>query len=329
MLAKIFFIILYYSFYLLFVFIAILIWQLYKHRKRPVEIIFLLVILTILVWGRFIEPNYIKTRNYNFDPNKTEIVGEENNNNTPENREIKVAVFSDLHLGVFNNNLILKKLVKKINKIEPDLVIIPGDFIYFINRDKLRENFYPLSEIKATKIAVLGNHDYGKRKNDFSRDIISTLESLGVLIVDNKVKNLNINNSLIEIVGLADLWVGSPDYEILRKDDYDQAIDLRLLVTHNPDSIYEILDFKESLQINFQELESLREIDLIISGHTHAGQIRVPFLYKHIIPTKHDHDRGFYNISDLNMFVTPGIGNVVLPMRLFNFPELSIININY
>lgn len=327
MITKIFFIILYYSFYLLFVFIAILIWQLYKHRKRPIEIIFLLILLTILVWGRFIEPNYIKTKNYNFNSiNKTEIISEENNGDKQKNKEIKIAVFSDLHLGVFNNNLILKKLVKKVNKIKPDLVIIPGDFIYFINRDKLKENFYPLSEIQATKIAILGNHDYGKRENDISRDLISTLESLGILMVDNKIKNLNINDSLIEIVGLADLWVGSPNYEILKKEENDQAIDLRLLITHNPDSIYEILDFEKSSELNQEEL---KKINLIISGHTHAGQIRIPFLYKYIIPTEHDHDRGFYNISGLNMFVTPGLGMVVLPMRLFNFPELSIININY
>ena len=67
----------------------------------------------------------------------------------------------------------------------------------------------------------------------------------------------------------------------------------------------------------------------MVSGHTHAGQIRIPGLYKYIIPSKYNFDRGFYHLFSSDIFVSPGLGNVVLPLRLFNPPEISVINLKY
>lgn len=308
MLIKIFFTFLYYSFYLLFPFLAILIWKLYSVKKTSIEIIILIIIVFILIWARFIEPNFLINKNYNLTVNN--------------NKKLKIVVFSDLHLGVFNNSLLIKKAVKKINKINPDIVIIPGDFVYLIDKNDLYNNLSELKNINALKIATLGNHDYGKKSNNLSRDLNSTLESLGILMIDNEIKRININNSIVEFIGLGDFWVGSPDLSILKNDDFNDRIDFRFLITHNPDSIYSVLEFEKSNK-------NTKKIDLMLSGHTHGGQIRIPFLYKHLVPSEYNFDRGFYNISGINLFITAGIGNVVLPMRLFNFPEISIINIEY
>ncbi len=296
---KIFLIILYYSFYLLFPFVLFIIWKLYKSKKKSLELILILLISLVLIWARFIEPNYIVAKNYNF------FVSDN------KGRELKVVVFSDPHLGVFNNGRLLKKTVEKINKEDVDLVLIPGDFIYKANRDKLIYYFESLKNLKAPTVAVLGNHDYGKINNDFSLDLTKVLGDLGVLMVDNKLEYLSINDSIVEIIGVADLWVGSPDYTIL--EDLNTKKDLSIILTHNPDSVYDI------------EASS----DILIAGHTHAGQIRIPFLYKKIIPSKYNFNKGFYNVNNIDVFVTPGIGNVVLPLRLFNFPELSILKIVY
>jgi hypothetical protein len=169
------------------------------------------------------------------------------------------------------------------------------------------------------KIAILGNHDYGKNENNMSKLISSSLESAGVLVIDNKIKILEIKNKNIEIVGLGDLWVGNPDYSILKPSEFEDKIDLTILLTHNPDSIYELK--KDSSEI--------KDINLMVSGHTHAGQMRIPFLYKHVIPSSHGFDKEFYTIDGINLFVTPGIGNVVLPLRIFDFPEISVLNIGF
>jgi uncharacterized protein len=307
MLAKIIAPIFYYSFYSLFPVLIFLVWKLFWGKKGKIEITVLILLVLILIWSRFVEPNFIVTKNYNF------------NLDNHQGRELRVAVFSDIHLGAYNNEKILKKAVKKINESPLDLVLMPGDFLYLAKKEDLLENLSPLKEISAPKIAVLGNHDYGKGEKDVSKKLSLILESLGVLMIDNKTKRIEINGDKIDFLGLADLWTGSPDYSVLEKKEPEDKADFSFLLSHNPDIIYKV-----------DKIEGeIRRIDLMVAGHTHAGQIRLPFIYKYIIPTKHDFDRGFYNVSGVDIFVTPGIGNVVLPMRLFNFPEISVINIKY
>ncbi len=306
---KVFILIIFYSFYLLFPLIIFLIWKLYTQKKKSIEISFLLIISLILLWSRFVEPNVLRIKKYDF------FVG--NKNTVTETNKLKVAVFSDLHTGVFTNEKTIRKIVKRINHLDPDLVIIPGDFVYFAKAQNLERYLGELENIEAPTLAVLGNHDYGKKDNDLSRDISSALRSNGILMLDNSIKELNINNKKIEVAGLADIWTAEPDYTIL--NTLPEESDLSLLLAHNPDTAYEIIE----------KNPEAKKFDLMLSGHTHAGQIRIPLLYKYIIPTEHNLDKGFYNISDQNVFVTAGIGSSGLPMRLFNFPEISLISIDF
>jgi uncharacterized protein len=309
---EIFLTFIYYSFYLLFPLLIIIIWQLGKNSKKSIELIFILIFILFFIWMRFVEPELVVVKKYNF------------NKNTDLGRELKVVVFSDIHLGVYSNKSLLEKVVNRIEKIEPDIVLIPGDFLYFSNRETISDDFSLLKNISAPTFAVLGNHDYGKKDNNVSRDLNSALESLGILMIDNKSKKITINNgynkSMVEFIGVEDFLVGNPNYSILEKDDLYTKADFTFLLTHNPDTAHDVKDLSG---------EKYKEIDLLIAGHTHAGQIRIPLLYKHIIPTKYNFDKGFYNISGLDVFVTPGIGTVGLPLRFLAFPEISVLNIKY
>lgn len=309
---KILLIFIYYSFYLLFPLLIIIIWQLGKNSRKSIELIIILIVILFLIWMRFVEPELIVVKKYNFKKD-------------PEfGRELKVVVFSDIHLGIYSNKSLLEKVVNRVEKIDPDIVLIPGDFLYFSDKEAMTENFSALKKISAPTFAVLGNHDYGKRDSNVSRDLKSALESLGVIMVDNKIKKMVFNNgynkTTLEFIGIEDLWVGNPEYTILEKDNLHEKSDFTFLLTHNPDTSHEIKDLMG---------DNYKKIDLLIAGHTHAGQIRIPLLYKYIIPTKHGFDRGFYNISGLDVFVTPGIGTVALPLRFLNFPEISVLNIKY
>ena len=87
---------------------------------------------------------------------------------------------------------------------------------------------------------------------------------------------------------------------------------LSIVLTHNPDSIYE---FPKT------------DVDLVIAGHTHGGQIRLPFIYKYAIPCKYDFDKGFYYLRNMNIFVSPGLGMVGLPFRFLMPPEIDVLNV--
>jgi len=301
---KMFLGLIYYGSYFVFPFIFLLFWQVKKKKKFSVEILFLLFVSLFFVWMRFLEPNLLIVKNYNF--------GDKNLKN-----QLKVVVISDIHVGVYNKKILLERAVTKIKKIKPDLILIPGDFVYFADKNKMDDYFSSLKEINVPKLAVLGNHDYDKEGSDISQIIKYSLEKNGVLMVDNKIKVLEINEQKIELIGLEDIWVASPDYSILAQD-VSSDVSFRFLLSHNPDSVYELKD-----------LENNKKIDLMISGHTHAGQIRLPIVYKKIIPSEYNFDKGFYNINNIDLFVTPGMGNVALPFRLFNPPEISVINISY
>lgn len=308
---KVFLSLIYYGSYLVFPFIFLLIWQAQKRKVKSFEIYFLLILSLFFIWARFIEPNLLMVKNYNFtqDNKKTETLSD----------NLKIIIFSDIHIGIYNNERILERVVKKINELDADLVIIPGDFVYFPDKEKLNNYFSVLQKIKIPKIAVLGNHDYGKSREDVSKKIVVALEKSGVLMIDNKIKVLEIDNKKIEFTGLADLWVGDPNYSLMKEsDNKNDDIKFKFLITHNPDSIYE-----------FTNLTSTKKIDLMISGHTHAGQIRLPFIYKRMIPSEYKFDKGFYKINNTDLFITPGIGNVALPLRLFNLPEISVLKISF
>lgn len=301
---KIFLGLIYYGSYFIFVFIFFLIWQVKKRKKFSIEILFLLFVSLFFIWMRFIEPNLLVVKNYDFGENNLE-------------NKLKIVVISDVHIGVYNKQILLERAVDRIKKIKPDLVLIPGDFVYFANNSKMGDYFSSLREIDVPKLAVLGNHDYGKDGGEIPQIIKSSLEKNGVLMIDNKIKILEIDGKNVEFVGLEDIWVANPDYSVLTQDVFSD-ISFRFLLSHNPDSVYKLKD-----------LENNKKINLMISGHTHAGQIRLPIVYKRVIPTEYNFDKGFYNINNIDLFVTPGMGNVALPFRLFNPPEISVINISY
>lgn len=303
--------IIFYSFYLLFPLIIFLFLVLWRQKEKSIELIFLIIFFLFLLWARFAEPHILRVKKYNFSTSLT--LSEEER----EKKSLKIAVFSDLHVGVFRQPRKIERVVNKVNKLKPDLVLIPGDFVYYSRVEDLEEQLSALAKLEAPAVAVLGNHDYGKKKKDLSRNISSVLEAKGVLMLDNKIKQLFIKNQKIEIIGLADIWAAEPDYSILQEASADA--DLSLILAHNPDTAYKILQ-EEGIEAHY---------DLMISGHTHAGQIRFPFLYKHLIPSRYGFDQGFYKVSDRDVFVSGGIGNSVLPLRLFNFPEISLINIDF
>ncbi|MDD5071801.1 MAG: metallophosphoesterase [Patescibacteria group bacterium] len=263
---------------------------------------FLILICLIFLYARFIEPRIIriKRRQINFkNPLKTGL---------------KIVIISDLHIGLFTKKSLLTKAVKKINNLNPDLVFIPGDFVWRLPENKIEKNLADLKKLMPRTLAVLGNHDCGNQhEKDVSKKLMEILLKCGIKVIDNKIETIKIRGQEIRIVGLADLETRKPDYNLLKNLSRD---DINIILEHNPDAAYEFPSYN---------------MNLVVCGHTHGGQIRIyPFYkyaYKYIARMTHDFDKGLREFRGTKVFITTGIGLGGLPFRFLMPPVIDILEI--
>ncbi len=287
----------FYSSYISILFFIVLIYfavikAKYIFKNKILFSVYILVLLgtSLFIYARFIERNI--------------IIEQETKINVGFNS--KLIVISDIHLGIYKNANFLKRVIKRINSIKDvDAVLIAGDFIYYPEND-LEELFYPLKDIKIPVYAVLGNHDSERPGPPIQKELQKVLEKNNVIFLHNSSAFIKED---IAILGLGDKWADQD--QISKINDFKESDNL-IVLTHNPDTA---LEYKNNIA------------DLTISGHTHGGQIRIPFLYETMIPCIGDFDQGLYNVNQNKVFVTTGIGEVGLPMRLGVPPVIDVLEL--
>lgn len=296
--------IIFYGSYLVFPFLAATGYFLFKKKSIKWKIILalLLFIGILFVFARFIEPQKLDIKNQKIEAGLPDI---------------EIAVFSDLHYGIYKNTVNINKIVEKVNGENPDIVLIPGDFAYYLDNEHISIVLSGIEKLKAPSFAVIGNHDIGfardgKDEKDISKNLIEFLESAGINVLNNNIEEIEIRGNKIKIIGLDDFWSGKADYSLIGQVKMEDNV---IVLAHNPDAVYEF------------PMEYRANADLVISGHTHGGQMRIPFLYKFAIPSEYDFDSGLYNIEGVKVFVTSGIGMTGLPLRFLIPPRIDIIEI--
>ena len=273
--------------YLVFPFLIALVFLFLRFKERVTRtfLIFAAVICLIFIWARFIERNLIVVKNHKVD------TGFKSN----------IVLVSDMHLGLFKDERFLKRVVKKINKLNPDYVLIAGDLTYWCSVSELDALFKPLSELKMPCYAVYGNHDVGIPGDDIRDELAETISKYNCKLLNNDYVSLD----NFVLIGLGSTWAGEDDVSVLSKFDEKRHL---LVLAHNPEAV---LKYKK------------RKPDITLSGHLHGGQIRIPFLYKKILPTAFDFDTGFSEKFGPKFYITSGLGEVGLPLRLFNPPIIE------
>jgi len=272
-----------YSSYLSFPF---LLWML---KRRNYFFVFLSL---VFIYARFIEPKIIMVNHYKIETGF----------------KATYALIADIHLGVYNDESILKRAVKKINQQKIDALLIAGDFTYEPKIEELEKLFAPLKDIKVPIFVVLGNHDKQKPGPKLDNALIAVLEKLGVNVIDNKSVKLND----ITILGLGSHWAKEDNIELL--EQYNKNDNL-VVLTHNPDTT---LNYPDN-----------HVADITMVGHTHGGQVRIPWLYHYVIPVRGvvPWNQGEYNYKHHKVFVTSGIGVIGLPLRFLVPPTIDIIEL--
>jgi predicted MPP superfamily phosphohydrolase len=228
---------------------------------------------------------------------------------------IKIVQFSDTHLGFQYNLNQFEKLVKKINNLKPDLIFFTGDLIDEPNKYPEINQLVPiLQQLKAPlgQYCIFGNHDHGGYGSDIYRNIMETA-NFTVLLNESKPIKLK-NGSKIYLIGIDDAMLGQPDLKLALNQVPNNMF--KLLLSHAPD----LAETAVQYQIHWQ-----------LSGHSHGGQVKIPFVGALVTPPfARVYTEGLYTIgesSPLTLYVNRGIGTTRLPFRFMARPELTIFTL--
>ncbi len=230
------------------------------------------------------------------------------NENIPNSfNNFSMLQISDLHNEEFGNNQ--EGLINKVKDINPDIVVITGDLI----DSKKYDLNVALDFIKGIKeipiYFVSGNHESWSNKYD---EIKETLIKENVIVLDNEIDIIKVDDQSIEIVGISDSNFQNElnfNFEDILKDLSNDE-NFQILLSHRPEY------FEEYVKNNY---------DLVLSGHAHGGQVNIPFIGGLIAPDQGlfpEYDSGLFKEDNTTMYVSRGLGNSVIPIRINNNPEI-------
>ncbi|WP_419960559.1 metallophosphoesterase [Psychrobacillus sp. BM2] len=222
---------------------------------------------------------------------------------------VKILQISDLHDATFGDDQ--ERLVKKVKNTDPDLIFITGDLIDS-NRYNLDQSLELVRNIVdiAPIYYVTGNHEIAT--NDIE-NIKNSLSDLGVNVLSNEQQIIEYNGEDIRIIGIEDPLNG-----ILVKEALSQFEDsdlFTLVLSHRPETFQDYVDY---------------EMDVVFSGHAHGGQFRLPGLGGLVAPGQGlfpSYTAGMYTENTTHMIVSRGLGNSVIPVRVFNSPEIVLVTL--
>ena len=292
----------YYASYLYIIAPPLAVWVMVRRcgKARLGGAVFFAVI-TCLAYARFVEPRILLTREHDIALNGCFVTG----------GAARMAVFSDTHNGLFGNAMSIERIARGVQATRADFVLIAGDFVYFLDPARIEETFAAITQIKAPVFAVLGNHDLGLPGPDMRKALAATLPMAGLQLIDNRAVKISNEVSAMELVGLSDQWDEQQDLSLLEKP----VSAPRLVLTHNPNSVR---DFTADMSV-----------DLLIGGHTHGGQIQLPFVTCWLTGVCGDVAYGLREAKRVQIFTTSGTGMVGLPMRFRVPPRIDVLNVSY
>ena len=232
----------------------------------------------------------------------------------------KIVFIADTHCNYFFDGKDFAKLITRINSLNPDIVVLGGDYTSLSPKYRL-PFFENLNRIKTKYgvYSVFGNHDFW----DDIEVLKTDFEKTNIKMCDNQSYWINNGQDSIKIGGVGDLWedkqIINPTINDLKENDFC------ILLSHNPDFIEELTKDEQN------------KIDLMLSGHTHAGQVTLFGQYAPIMPstmsntqpnlTGQKYRYGWKKVNETNVYITSGVGVDKFPFRFFAAPEIVEITL--
>ncbi len=225
---------------------------------------------------------------------------------------IRIAAIADLHVGSPHHGPDrLREIVQAVNAASPDVALVLGDLVIggvlggsFVEPGRIAAELVRLTAPLGT-YAVLGNHDWWYD----ARAVAEALRGAEIPVLDDRSVAVEAGGAALWLAGVSDYWEGAHDVEAALADVPDGAP--VVVFTHNPDVFPDV---------------PVR-VGLTIAGHTHGGQVRLPWIGPPVVPSRYGqrYAAGHVVEEGRHLFVTTGTGTSILPVRFLVPPEVAVV----
>lgn len=277
-----------------------------KHTLLKIILVIMFILIIIVLYSRFLATRGLDVKEYKIT---NEIIAD-------SFYGFKIVHISDIHYGRTVNKSELENLVNEINLLKPDIVVLTGDLIdkdTEMNETKSKEISDILSQINASvgSYAISGNHD----------KYFSQWENI---IKDSGFKNINNTYELIYNKGYAPILlagISSNSEDNLNINEKYAPIEEYINSSEEFNDIYKILlmhepDFIDDINYSY--------FNLVLAGHSHNGQIRLPLIGATILPPNgKKYYNEYYKLNNTDLYVSSGVGTSTISFRLFNKPSIN------
>lgn len=271
---------------------AISAWRGFRSHRvgRGAATLLLALLCALLCYARFVEPNELVVR-------RTVV---------PAPIDLDIALVADVHVGILTRPGKLAQMVRRLNALHVDLVVMAGDLTYDPPKNLARA-LAPLRKLDMPMYAVPGNHDVQLPGPPLAHRIARALEGSPVHFIEHRV----VDFPDFRLAGLYDWWTARDDTAFLKSLPRNKPL---LVLMHQPHS-----------------LAALRGVPfaLAMAGHTHGGQVAIPWLTRWWFRMARDeiYINGLYRTPQGELFVTPGIGVTGVPLRFNCPPTIDVLEL--
>lgn len=269
---------------------------------KAIQVILATCILLFLtsIYAHKIEPNWLDVKQINITlPNLDRaFVG------------YRIVQLTDLHIGDGIDRAQLNRIVDVVNSQNPDLIVLTGDYVSKKPELQAKLLTSTLARLHASDrvLAVLGNHDaFDGNAPSVRRSIANS----GVTLLENTIYTANRNGATLHVAGVGDVWYGAAKLDKVLAQL--PATGAAIMLAHEP-------DFAD-------ETAATGRFGLQLSGHSHGGQVRIPFMKKKYPPYGVKYPIGQYRVGDMIQYTNRGVGFPGVHARFNCRPEISVFNL--